>query len=70
MGAITGVLAQVAMTAAGITGKTLLSMVTALMTDRFIKTVVVSILEQRVKRTKTEEDDKLLVEAKKHWGME
>jgi hypothetical protein len=47
----------------------LLKMGTALLTERFIKGLVVQVLELIVKRTETEEDDRLLAAAKREWGL-
>lgn len=49
---------------------TLLSMGTKLLTEKFVKLLIVKLLEIIVKRTQTDVDDKLLAEAKKSWGME
>lgn len=57
-----------------IVGRTLLSslasMGTALLTETFLKQVIVEILSKIVVRTKTEEDDKILQAIKKTWGVE
>lgn len=55
-------------TLASVLGGTLLKMVTTLMTERFIKSMVIQALEVIVKRTETKEDDKLLADAKKEWN--
>lgn len=60
MSAIVGTLASVV-------GGTLVKMAARLMTEKFIKTLVIQALEAIVKRTETKEDDRLLQEAKKEW---
>jgi carbamate kinase len=41
-----------------------------LLTERFLKSALVQGLAILVKKTETDEDDKLLQEAKKAWGVE
>lgn len=48
----------------------LMTMGAQLMTERFIKRLVVRGLSLVVKRTETDEDDKLLQSAKEAWGVE
>lgn len=45
------------------------SLLTSLMTERFLKQALVIGLEKLVKRTATDADDKLLQEARKEWGV-
>lgn len=51
-------------------GSVLMGLFTALMSEAFLKKALVLGLEKLVKRTESDIDDKLLVEAKKAWGME
>lgn len=51
-------------------GKVLLSMVTALFTEKFLKTAIIHGLEKLSKRTASDLDDQLLVAAKEAWGWE
>lgn len=48
----------------------LAGMLTTLMTERFIKFLVVKGLEVLVKKTESDADDKILAEAKKAWQVE
>ena len=48
-------------------GKTLLHLLTSLMTEKFFKTAIVAGLEKLVKRTQNDLDDKLLQAAKEAW---
>lgn len=50
-------------------GKVLLSMLTALFTEKFLKVAIVQGLEKLSAKTKSDLDDKLLVAAKEAWGM-
>lgn len=56
--------------AAALVGGVLVSMAAQLMTERFIKHLVVQALEAVVKKTATDEDNRLLEEAKKAWNVE
>lgn len=49
-------------------GKVLLSMFTALFTEKFLKIAIVSGLEKIASKTQSELDDKLLAAAKEAWG--
>ena len=49
-------------------GKVLLSMVTALFTEKFLKTAIIHGLEKLVVRTQSNLDDQLLAAAKEAWG--
>lgn len=51
-------------------GGVLVKMAAQLVTEAFLKRAIVSALEAAVKKSETPEDDKLLQEAKKAWGME
>jgi hypothetical protein len=51
-------------------GKVLLSMFTALFTEKFLKIAIVSGLEKIASKTQSELDDKLLAAAKEAWGMD
>lgn len=51
-------------------GKVLLSMVTALFTEKFLKTAIIHGLEKLSKKTESDLDDQLLVAAKEAWGWE
>lgn len=51
-------------------GKVLLSMFTALFTEKFLKIAIVSGLEKLAKKTQSDLDDKLLAAAKEAWGMD
>jgi len=51
-------------------GKVLLSMITALFTEKFLKVAIVHSLEKLAQRTLTDFDDKLLKAAKEAWGMD
>lgn len=59
----------VLMTMLAALGRTLLTMVTALFTEKFLKFAIVHGLEKVVKKTQTELDDQLLTAAKEAWGM-
>lgn len=48
-------------------GKTLLTMLTALMTEKFLKTAIIAGLEKLATRTKSDLDDRLLAAAKEAW---
>lgn len=48
-------------------GKTLLHLLTSLMTEKFFKTAIVAGLEKLVKRTQNDLDDQLLQAAKEAW---
>lgn len=54
----------------GIVGTTLLSMLTKMLTEAFFRKLIVLLLEMLVKRTATDLDDKLLIEAKKAWNVD
>lgn len=49
-------------------GKVLLSMVTALFTEKFLKVAIIHGLEKLVVKTQSDLDDKLLAAAKEAWG--
>lgn len=49
-------------------GKVLLSMVTALFTEKFLKVAIISGLEKLSTKTQNDLDDRLLVAAKEAWG--
>lgn len=49
-------------------GKVLLSMVTALFTEKFLKVAIISGLEKIADKTESDIDNKLLVAAKEAWG--
>jgi len=51
-------------------GKVLLSMITALFTEKFLKTAIINGLEKLAAKTQNDLDDKLLVAAKEAWGVE
>lgn len=51
-------------------GKVLLSMLTALFTEKFLKIAIVSGLEKLSAKTQSDLDDKLLIAAKEAWGMD
>ena len=51
-------------------GKTLLGLLTSLMTEKFFKTAIVAGLEKLVKRTQNDLDDQLLQAAKEAWFPE
>lgn len=57
--------AQLGATVAG----TLVTMAGQLVTERFLKRLVVQALEAVVKKTETDEDNKMLDEAKKAWNI-
>lgn len=49
-------------------GKVLLSMLTALFTEKFLKVAIINGLEKLAAKTQSDLDDKLLVAAKEAWG--
>lgn len=49
--------------------KILGSMATSLLTERFIKQLVIIALEKLSKKTQSDADDRLLEVAKKEWGL-
>jgi hypothetical protein len=49
-------------------GKVLLSMLTALFTEKFLKIAIISGLEKLSAKTQNDLDDKLLAAAKEAWG--
>jgi hypothetical protein len=49
-------------------GKVLLSMLTALFTEKFLKTAIIAGLEKLSAKTQNDLDDKLLAAAKEAWG--
>lgn len=51
-------------------GKVLLSMLTALFTEKFLKVAIVEGLEKLAAKTQSDLDDKLLQAAKEAWGYE
>lgn len=51
-------------------GKTLLHLLTSLMTEAFFKKAIVASLEKLVKRTQSDLDDQLLAAAKTAWGLD
>lgn len=48
-------------------GKTLMTMLTALMTEKFLKKAIIEGLERLSAKTKSDLDDKLLAAAKEAW---
>jgi len=50
-------------------GRTLLHLLTSLMTETFFKKAIVASLEKLVKRTQSDLDDQLLAAAKEAWGF-
>lgn len=50
-------------------GKVLLSMLTSLFTEKFLKVAIVHSLEKLAAKTQTNYDDQLLTAAKEAWGM-
>ena len=50
-------------------GKVGMSLVMSLMTEAFIKKLLVAALEYLVKKTESDVDDKVLAAAKESWGM-
>lgn len=54
----------------GAAGKVILSMITALFTERFLKVAIVEGLEKLAKKTESDLDDKLLQAAKEAWGYD
>jgi len=59
-------LTQLGTTIAGI----VLSMAGQLVTERFVKRMIVNALEILVKKTATDADDKILGDAKRAWNVE
>jgi hypothetical protein len=57
----------IAITIAKLLGSTLMSMAAKLMTEKFVKYLIIKVLEAIVKSTETKEDDKILTEMKKQW---
>jgi hypothetical protein len=55
---------------ASVVGGVLVTMAGQLMTERFLKRMIYQGLKVVVKRTETDEDDKVLSEAGKAWGLE
>ncbi len=55
---------------ATIVGGVLVSMAGQLMTERFIKRMLVEGLQAIANKTATDEDNKMLAEAKRAWGIE
>jgi predicted KAP-like P-loop ATPase len=51
-------------------GKIATSLFMSLLTEAFIKRLLVVALEQLVKKTETDADDKILKEAKTAWGID
>lgn len=51
-------------------GKVLLSMITALFTEKFLKVAIINGLEKLVDKTESDLDNKLLAAAKSAWGYE
>jgi hypothetical protein len=51
-------------------GKIGTSLLMSLMTEAFIKRLLVIALEQLVKKTEADWDDKILQDAKKTWGLD
>jgi len=49
--------------------KTVKTMLLTALTERLVKQLIVSLLEEAVKKTDTKWDDKLLAMAKREWGM-
>ena len=58
-----------ALTILGTLGATLAKMGLALVTEKFIKRLIVDALQVVVNRTETPEDNKLLETAKEAWGL-
>ena len=56
--------------AGALVGGVLVSMAGQLLTERFLKRMIAQALTVVVKKTQTEEDDKILAEAKRAWGLE
>lgn len=53
-----------------IIGGVAINMFGQLITERFLKSLTVHALEAITKRTPTDEDDKILADAKKAWGID
>lgn len=51
-------------------GKTVLHLITSLMTEKFFKTAIIAGLEKLVARTENDVDNKLLAAAKEAWSAE
>lgn len=51
----------------GAVGKTLLSLLTALLTEKFLKKAIIASLEKLVDKTQSDFDNRLLAAAKEAW---
>jgi hypothetical protein len=51
-------------------GKVLLSLLTSLLTEKFIKKTIIAVLEKIVDKTQSDLDNKILAAAKEAWGEE
>lgn len=51
-------------------GKVLLSLLTSLLTEKFIKKTIIAVLEKVVDKTQSDLDNKILAAAKEAWGAE
>lgn len=51
-------------------GAVVVKMAAQLMTEAFLKRLIITGLEAAVKKSETLEDDRLLAEAKRAWGVE
>lgn len=51
-------------------GKVLLSLLTSLLTEKFIKKTIIAVLEKVVDKTQSDLDNKILAAAKEAWGEE
>lgn len=57
----------VAVAALAAVGKTLLSLLTALLTEKFLKKAIIASLEKLVDKTQSDFDNQLLAAAKEAW---
>ena len=55
-------------TLAKVAGSILIKLATALATEAFLKEMIIIVLTKIVKRTESEVDDRILLEAMKAWG--
>lgn len=53
----------------GIAGKVVVSMITSLLTETFLRKTIIYMLERLVKKTASDLDDKLLLAAKTEWQV-
>ncbi len=51
----------------GVVGSTVVHMLAALMTEGFMKKLIIKLLEKLVAHTQTDADDKILADMKKEW---